>query len=419
MPPPGAAPTAINEALRELPPEPYPAPVGRYSVAEMRVRGEELLEKEIVIEGYVTAGYDCVEDARETTGWTLAEAEDRPEEDLDWCERPRFYLGEAPHASTATSLWIVEVPRPLTRSERASLPPEIITSWPVVPEIVVGDFVAVQGTWLTETNLGTDNDAGLLRYTRMAPAEGGALPAVSERTSSATTPPAILEISPASLAWAGLDGVVITLDEAGYVSISYDSTAFLAVPYGRLTPRGEFLRIDGTVFATIDDAGNVFVGGRDMKLMVKRDGTSWHRNGHLAIAIADDHTVYGASGEHGEISARKGSRYDGPLGTRRAIIFAKTAKIWLRPDPWPEPVVPGGANATSIAACDVYRAKAMKALACVRHDEVWTKWLRMAIARVDGYAKELPRWGSDATAASCEVGAIRLTAYFATEECLL
>jgi hypothetical protein len=55
----------------------------------------------------------------------------------------------------------------MSRAEQQNLPQEIIDWWPVVPEVAVGDLVAVQGMWLMESPHGEINTAGLVVYTRM------------------------------------------------------------------------------------------------------------------------------------------------------------------------------------------------------------------------------------------------------------
>lgn len=211
----------------------------------------------------------------------------------------------------------------------------------------------------------------------------------------------------------------MALDASGYLSISHDATAFLAVPIAKLTEGGELSRIDGTPVATIDDAGTVLNEGIDRGFAVKRDGTFWQRGEKLHFEIADDGAVWGTDPKTGGRSIRPDMRYVGPPVARRAIVLAKLAwSIWL-PAEELAPIAPGKPKTSSIPACDSYRAQASRALSCVTRDETWTKRLRIAIARVDGYAAELPRWGRDATASACGTGASRLRAYFATRSCAL
>jgi len=244
-------------------------------------------------------------------------------------------------------------------------------------------------------------------------------PVAEEPQASPTMPRPVLDIAPATLAWGGDQGPIMALDANGYLSISHDETAFLAVPFARLTARGELLRTDGTTLVSIDDAGTVFAEGRDLGFMIMRDGTAWQRGEKLHFAIAEDRTVSGTDPKTGNPTTHTDMQYVGPPATRRAIILAKiTWAIWLTADE-PEPVAPGKAKPTSIAGCDVYRTEASKALACVTRDKTWTKRLWIAIARVDGYAAELPPWGRDATASACSLGATRLKVYFATRKCAL
>lgn len=230
---------------------------------------------------------------------------------------------------------------------------------------------------------------------------------------------AILDIAPATLTWDGDHGRILALDAAGYLSISEEAAAFLAVPFARLTAAGELLRTDGTTLVTIDDAGTILVEGRDYGFVIKRDGTAWQRDEKLAFQIADDGTVSGTDPRTGNAAIDTGTQYVGTSATRRAIMLAKiTWALWL---PWhePEPVAPAKANPTSITACNAYRTMSSRALACVKRDKEWTKRLQRARARIDSYAAELPQWGRDATASACALGATRLKAYFATRKCAL
>lgn len=229
----------------------------------------------------------------------------------------------------------------------------------------------------------------------------------------------VLDIAPATLAREGDQGPILALDANGYASISHDATAFLAVPFARLTARGELLQFDGTTVVSIDDAGAAITRGQDLGFRFLRDGTVWHRSEQLHLAIAEDRTVSGTDPKTGSAAIDKDSQYIGPLATRRAIMLATVARVgWMSWDD-PEAVAPGKAKPTSIAECDGYRTAASKALACVTRDKTWTKRLWIAIARVDGYAAELPPWGRDATASACSLGATRLKGYFATRKCAL
>jgi hypothetical protein len=255
-----------------------------------------------------------------------------------------------------------------------------------------------------------------------APASSSATPSTSTSISTSSASDAsstrpILDIAPATLAWGGAEGPILTLDPAGYLSISSDTTAFLAVPLGRITAGGEFRKMDGSAFITIDDAGTILVDGRDLGFVIEREGTAWQRGEKLHFEISDDGTVSGTNPATGGQWIDRDSRYVGPSATRRAIMLAKlTWAAWL---PWDEPtaVAPGMAKPTSIPACDAYRAMSIKLLACAARDSDWTKWLQRAIARVDGYATQLPAWGREATASACELGSTRLNTYFGARKC--
>lgn len=145
---------------------------GRHSVQELWVRGDALLDTELAVEGYVTWIYDCVADVERRTGASRARARRDIEDKPTLCRRPAFYIGAMPDTSPETSIWVVEVPRPMTRAERENLPRDMIEAWPKVPKLTVGERVIVRGYWQLRSPHGESNSAGLLVYVDVGPYRG-------------------------------------------------------------------------------------------------------------------------------------------------------------------------------------------------------------------------------------------------------
>jgi hypothetical protein len=160
----------------DLPPSP---PDGSHTVKELRVKGKKLLESDVVVKGVVTWAYDCPTAIRQP-GMSDKDLQKMIEDDPSRCERPKFYLGDAPDTAAEKSLWVVDVPRPyykadlsrISRDELRNPPPDRCDpradpKKSVCPPYKVGDQVEVTGTWRLESGHSERNSEGLLVYKKM------------------------------------------------------------------------------------------------------------------------------------------------------------------------------------------------------------------------------------------------------------
>ncbi|HEX2687617.1 MAG TPA: hypothetical protein VHN14_13415 [Kofleriaceae bacterium] len=160
----------------DLPPSPAD---GSHSVKELRVKGKKLLESEITVKGIITWAYDCPTAVRQP-GMSDKDVQKMIEEDPTKCERPKFYVGDAPDTPAEKSLWVVDVPRPYNKLELERLPKDELRNPPpdkcdpkgdpkksACPPYKVGDQVEVTGTWKLASPHSERNSEGLLVYRRM------------------------------------------------------------------------------------------------------------------------------------------------------------------------------------------------------------------------------------------------------------
>ena len=161
---------------------------GFHGPRELRVRGKPVLGTEIKVKGYVTWIYDCPATlASRNPKMTRAQILRAIDKDPTLCERPKFYLGDAKTTPREASIWIVDVPRPPTKTERKRLPKNELKAWPAVPKLAVGDYVAVTGTWAIHSPHAEHNTDGLLVYATLEHAAPGAPDPAAQ---PATAPPA-------------------------------------------------------------------------------------------------------------------------------------------------------------------------------------------------------------------------------------
>ena len=163
-----------NPAKVEVPALPaFDLPVtepGFRSPRELRVRGRAALGTEVKIKGYITWIYDCsAQLAAVNTEATRAQILMSIDSDPSLCERPKFYLGDSKDTSQEASIWVVEVPRAPTKSERQRMSKEELRAWPAVPKIATGEYVTVTGTWALRSPHENNLD-GLLIFKSFAPA---------------------------------------------------------------------------------------------------------------------------------------------------------------------------------------------------------------------------------------------------------
>jgi hypothetical protein len=166
---------------------PKPHPDGSHTIREMRVQGNRYIKETISIKGYIVWAYDCATAIRTPEEDDAAVAK-RIEENPTLCRRPAFYLGDTPDTPVERAVWVVEVPRNMTKLEKKNLPKEMVETWPAVPPYKVGDEVIATGPWLHASPHGENNTEGLLVYqsfnnitqawTSPAPLEVGMDPAI-------------------------------------------------------------------------------------------------------------------------------------------------------------------------------------------------------------------------------------------------
>jgi tetratricopeptide (TPR) repeat protein len=171
-----------NPAKIEVPALPaFDLPVselGFRSPRELRVRGKATIGAEIKVKGYITWVYDCsAQLASVNTEANRAQILLSIDSDPSLCERPKFYLGDNKDTSQDASIWVVEVPRAPTKSERQRLSKEELKAWPVVPKVATGDYVTVIGTWALDSR-NEHNPDGLLIFKSLthSPPRTGAVP---------------------------------------------------------------------------------------------------------------------------------------------------------------------------------------------------------------------------------------------------
>ncbi len=146
---------------------------GVHGPRELRVRGRALSGTELQVRGYVTWIYDCAAElARSNPNATSAEIAESIEREPQLCDPPMFSLGETRQTPRDSSIWVVDVPRALTRAERTRTPRAAPSSAAAAP-LVVGAPVVVTGTWATESPRGERNAGGLLVYRTHAPQPPG------------------------------------------------------------------------------------------------------------------------------------------------------------------------------------------------------------------------------------------------------
>jgi len=151
---------------------------GSRAVKELRVKGKKLLDTDVVVKGYVTWAYDCATALREP-GMDEAAVQKIIDDDPTKCERPKFYVGDAPDTPAEKSLWVVDVPRPYNKLEMKRLkakertapdrcePNEKDPKKNICGPYAVGDEVVITGTFKTSSPHSERNSDGLLVYKKM------------------------------------------------------------------------------------------------------------------------------------------------------------------------------------------------------------------------------------------------------------
>jgi tetratricopeptide (TPR) repeat protein len=183
---------SADRARFDLPPVPdfalAIAEPGFHRPRELRVRGRPLLGTEIKVEGYVTWIYDCIAVLAavnpDRTSTQIGDAIDRNPRLCAW---PRFDLGDTRDSSREASIWVVEVPRPRSRTEPRQLTGGVAAP-AAAPAISVGDPVAVTGTWATYSPHAGHNTGGLLIYKAIEHVAPSAVPSAAPHAATSPAP---------------------------------------------------------------------------------------------------------------------------------------------------------------------------------------------------------------------------------------
>ena len=143
---------------------------GLHGARELRVHGRGLYGRELRVEGYVTWIYDCAAElARTNREASAAELAESIDNQPALCDAPMFSVGDTRQTPRDASIWVVDVPRPPSKPERAQRTRAELDAWPAVPRLAVGDRVVVTGTWAIESPRGERNASGLLVYRAVEP----------------------------------------------------------------------------------------------------------------------------------------------------------------------------------------------------------------------------------------------------------
>ncbi|HEX8110171.1 MAG TPA: tetratricopeptide repeat protein, partial [Kofleriaceae bacterium] len=154
---------------------------GFHGPRELHVQGRHLLGTEIKVKGYITWIYDCASQLAvqhpDKTPQKIATAIQR---DPTLCERAKFLLGDAKDTARDASIRVVDVPRPPRRVERGNLKQDQLKGiWPDVPQIAIGDYVIITGTWALVSPHAEHSTDGLLVYKALEHLAPAAAPAAA------------------------------------------------------------------------------------------------------------------------------------------------------------------------------------------------------------------------------------------------
>ena len=196
----GPAPEVLTWPKLALPPVPTfevpVSPAGMHGTRELAVAGRPLLGTEITVAGYVIWIYDCLS-AVQKPGTSRAKAQKVIDDDPTLCERKKLYLGDTKDTPLEKGLWVVDVPRPPNKLEKERLPKEDLAAWPKVPDLKVGAYVTVTGTFAMSSPHSERNSDGLLVWKSFQVATPTPLQMKPAPTST-RTPPAFKVPAPAS-----------------------------------------------------------------------------------------------------------------------------------------------------------------------------------------------------------------------------
>jgi tetratricopeptide (TPR) repeat protein len=160
-------PALTSKRKAELPPVPsFVLPVndpGTHDVRELRARSKRFLGAELTVTGYVTWIYDCAR-ALQKPGMSIAQAQVLANDNPALCDRPKLALGSSRGASPAVSMWVVDLPRDPNKREREALTTAQLRARPKVPDVFVGNHVAITGVFALSSPQGERASDGLLIY---------------------------------------------------------------------------------------------------------------------------------------------------------------------------------------------------------------------------------------------------------------
>lgn len=161
----GPAPEVLTSKQLALPPVPTfeipVSPAGMHGTRELVVAGKPLLNTEITVAGYVIWIYDCLA-AVQKPGASRAQTQKLIDDDPTLCERKKIYLGDTKATPPEKGLWVVDVPRAPNKLEKERLGKADLAAWPKVPDLKVGAYVAITGTFALSSPHSERNSDGLL-----------------------------------------------------------------------------------------------------------------------------------------------------------------------------------------------------------------------------------------------------------------
>lgn len=166
-------------------------------VQQLRAVGRaQFLDQDIAVRGYVIWIYDCATELQRP-GISRAQVQRKIDDDPTLCERKKLYLGDAKTTPPERALWVVDVPRPPNKLEKARLPKAELAAWPKVPVIAVGDYVEITGKFAVQSPHSETNSDGLLVFAGVTKVKPGP-PTLVPASPPVTVPPLVAPKAPAA-----------------------------------------------------------------------------------------------------------------------------------------------------------------------------------------------------------------------------
>lgn len=185
-------------------------PGGSHGVLELIAMGAALRDTDLQVSGYVTWIYDCAA-AIGRRGEARAATQRRIDRDPTLCERPKFYLGDAPDTPADRALWVVDAPRPFNKLERERIdladrtpanypdrcePDPRRPRAPLCLPLAVGDYVTVSGRFAVASPHAERNSDGLIVFAALTPASPPSPPATVRPPVAPASPPLVVTAPP-------------------------------------------------------------------------------------------------------------------------------------------------------------------------------------------------------------------------------